>query len=113
MPEPVRQDNPAQEHASGCFVRLAWMLIGNLILAVCALSIIKSSGTFFSLADLVFWATVAAAIWLRYLDVSRLGGQTVYGQPATMAHWHRYAVLLPAAALVVWIIAHVGAQAGT
>lgn len=113
MPEPVRQDDPAQEHTSGCFVRLAWMLICNVILAICALSIIKSSGTFFSLTDLVFWAAVAAAIWLRYMDIARLGGQTVYGHPATMAHWHRYALRFPAAALGIWIIAHIVAWART
>lgn len=113
MPGPVKPNTPAQDRASGCFVRLAWMLIGSVILAFSALSIATSSGTVFSVVDLVFWATVAGAIWLRYIDISRLEGQTVYGQPATMAHWHRYALRFPAAALGIWIIAHIVAWART
>jgi hypothetical protein len=106
VPERVQQDTPNQEHASGCFVRLAWMLVANVILVISALSIVRNGGVSFSLADVVFWAAAAGAIWLRHVDVSRLGGETVYGRPATMADWRRYAVLLLAVAVVVWVVAH-------
>jgi hypothetical protein len=54
VPERVQQDTPNQEHASGCFVRLAWMLVANVILVISALSIVRNGGVSFSLADVVF-----------------------------------------------------------
>jgi hypothetical protein len=112
MPEPVQRTGQGQQHAGGCFVRLGWMLIGNAILVLCTLSIAKRGGSFLSWADAVFWGTVAAVVWLRYMDICRLGGETVFGQPAGMDHWRRYALGLPAAALVAWSIAHAVAWAG-
>jgi hypothetical protein len=106
MPRPENQNPPTQVNASGCFVRLVWMLLSNIVLVVCALFISKHT-TNFSLADVVFWCTVVVALWLRYIDITRLGGQTAYGQPATLAHWRRYAVLLTCLAFVLWFVAHV------
>jgi hypothetical protein len=94
-----------QVSAGGCLVRLGWILLGNVLLVAAALSIIGSD-TFLSLADAVYWALVAGMIGLRYLDVTRLRGQTAMGQPATLAHWRRYSMVLAGLALVGWSIAH-------
>jgi hypothetical protein len=103
------QDSPApsgNDSLSGCLVRLAWMLVANICLFVLAVLIAQNRETTFAVADLAYWAVVAAAVAIRYLDIQRFRGQTVTSEPATMAHWRRYVMLFPAAALVVWGIAH-------
>ena len=102
---PTPPDFP-QERASGCLVRLCWMVLGNLALIVLARSIWLHEGSFLCLADLGFWLTVLAMAALRYVDVARLGGRTVYGQPATLRHWRLYALVLGLAALALWGLAH-------
>jgi hypothetical protein len=61
-------------------------------------------------ADAVFWATAGLVIAVRYLDIKRFHGQTVTSQPATMAHWRRYAVFMLGISLVIWSLAHVMAR---
>lgn len=91
---------------SGCLVRLAWMLFGNVALFISAAFIAQHTASLFSLADLVFWTVAAALLVVRRLDIERFGGQTAMGEPATMAHWRRYAVRLLAVSLVAWALAH-------
>ena len=105
MATPQKEVLPNQDAASGCLVRLVWMLLGNLVLVISALSISHRAASF-SGADVVFWVTVVAVIWLRYIDITRLHGQTATGTPATMAHWRRYSMLMAAGAFALWIIAH-------
>lgn len=107
-----KQDSlPNEENASGCFVRLVWMLLGNIVLAISAISIAKHS-SLLSAADAVFWGTVVVLIWVRHIDVARLHGQTAAGQPATMAHWRRYAILLVSLSSLLWIVVHAIAWKG-
>ena len=49
----------------------------------------------------IFWGTVGAMIAFRFWDVTRLGGQTTSGEPATLATFKRYSltVSMTAAAL--------------
>ncbi len=105
MKVPEKEVLPNQDTASGCLVRLLWMLLGNIVLAASAMSISHRT-TFFSGADLVFWVTVVTIIWLRYIDIARFHGQTVTGAPANMSQWRRYCVLMAAVAFAIWIIAH-------
>jgi hypothetical protein len=95
-----------QRSGVGVLVRLGWLAVGNLVLAICAIAIAKHSGSFLSPADAVFWATVAILVWLRRFDITRMGGETAAGQPATLRHWRRYVGLLFAVALALWLIAH-------
>lgn len=101
-----------QQTAGGCFVRLVWMLLGNVLLAAVTMAIGKG-GRSLSLADAAFWCLVAGMIALRYVDVKRLHGQTAMGKPATFADWRRYSIVLAAGAFVCWIIAHLVARSGT
>jgi hypothetical protein len=55
---------------------------------------------------LVFWSAVLLLVVVRYVDVRFLKGSTVFGQPASMQHWRRYAVLLIGASVVIWGVAH-------
>lgn len=98
-----RQNQPG---GAGCAVRLSWMLLGNVVLAFTAAKIFLDGGGLFSPANAVFWAVVVLMIWLRRIDITRMNGQTATGEPATLAHWNRYAMLLAVISLAVWGGAH-------
>jgi hypothetical protein len=42
----------------------------------------------------------------RYVDITRFKGDTAYGEPATLAHWRRYALSLLVGSIVVWVVIH-------
>jgi hypothetical protein len=110
MTQPKNQDLPTQVQLSGCLVRLGWMLVGHAALVLCAALIAQHTRSFLSPADLAFWAVAALTIGVRYLDIRKFAAQTVMGEPATMAHWRRYALMLVGVALVLWGLAHVVAR---
>ena len=91
---------------AGCFLRLVWMMIGNLILLFCAITIAQSQSSLLGVADVFYWATVGCVLAARYVDIRYLKGLTTDGDPASMVHWRRYAVLLGVAATVLWFAVH-------
>ncbi len=103
--------SPPHDSLSGCLVRLAWMFLGNGALFVLAVFIAQGPRAAISALDAAYWAVVAALIGLRYLDIKAFKGQTATSEPATMAHWRRYAVIVLAASLVGWGLAHAVAWA--
>lgn len=88
------------------FLRLFWMFLGIMGLMLCVLRILHNRETFFSAADAVYVLLVPLLIGARYLDVTRFRGTTTYGEPATLVHWRRYAVVLLASSAVIWCAAH-------
>ena len=107
MPKAQNQTPPpSHDSASGCLVRLSWMLIGNVALFISGIFIARHAGGFLSVADAAFWAVVTLMIGVRYLDISRFKGQTVMAGPATMGHWRRYVAIILLAALAGWGLAH-------
>lgn len=100
------EDRPANTSLLGCLIPVFWMLVGNGLLAFCALVIAANQTSFLSAADALYWITVGCLLAARYTDVRYLGGRTSEGTPATMADWRRYAIVLAAASIVVWIVAH-------
>lgn len=106
IPEvPVEPRAPEQANL-GCLVRLAWMFLGNGLLALSAGVIAGHRSSVFSVADLVFWADVGMLVGLRYLDITRLQGLTAAGTPATRRHWRRYVMALLIVAATAWALAH-------
>jgi hypothetical protein len=91
--------------AGGCLIRLGWTLLGSVALFFSAVAIAYHGGLL-SVADGVFWGTVAACIVLRYVDVRMAGSQTVMGGPATLSHWRRYVVFMIVVGAAVWGLAH-------
>jgi hypothetical protein len=90
----------------GLFVRIFWMLLGNAILFFAALSIFQHKGEILHTADIVYWATTAALVIARYLDIKFWKGLTATGQPATMSHWRKYTVILLVCLTAVWAALH-------
>ena len=97
----------SQSEATGCLpavLRLLWLIVGNVALFLLATLIAQRSSL--SELDFVFWATVAALILVRYIDITRLHGSTKDGEPASLQHWRRYVLLLLLASGALWGMAH-------
>ena len=104
----IQNDRTTDKQGGGLsiVVRLFWMFFGNAILFISIISIFQHKGGVFHTADVVFWITAAALVFVRYLDIKLCGGLTVMGLPASMAHWSKYAILLLIFSTAVWAIAH-------
>jgi hypothetical protein len=100
------QNQEGHNTFAGCAVRLFWMGAGNLLLAFFAVLLAQRQMLALSFLDLGYWLTAGAMVGVRWLDVSRLHGLTVEGEPATKADWRRYARGLPAVSAGVWVLAH-------
>jgi hypothetical protein len=109
--DPIQVDAPSASSSIGCLARMFWMILGNLILVLVAAAIWRNSSALsLSLADLVYWALVASLIAVRYLDIRHFGGKTSDGErAATMTDWIRYASIVVAVTLVVWLVLHAAA----
>lgn len=106
MPQPSSPSSPPAE-GMGCIaglVRVTWLLFGNVVPVFLAVFIAEKDG--FSILDIFYWAAVAGLLLVRYIDITRLGGLTGDGEPATLRHWKRYAVRLVPVFAGVWVIAH-------
>ena len=95
---------PTQTGFLGLMVRLIWMLFGNAALALLAVHIAQAGS--FSMVDVLFWAVVVVMVGVRYIDVTRFGGLTAEGEPATLRHWRRYTGYLLAASAGLYTLAH-------
>lgn len=108
MPKPDVPSRIAPQRntsALAILARVYWMLLGNIIVVLSAVMIGRSPQGL-SLHDAAFWAGSASLLVVRYVDVTRLQGTTAEGEPATMAHWRRYAVTVAVVAGVAWVTAH-------
>lgn len=89
---------------AGLLARLFWLVGGNLALLGAAAVILRDDLAALSWMSLLFWLFAGALIGVRYLDVTRLGGLTSDGKPATLADFRRYGVKLLAFAAVLWLV---------
>jgi hypothetical protein len=105
MVEQSAVDKGRSQSGVGCLVRFLWMAVGNGVLGILLVFIAQRKGFVLGFIDALFALTVLVLIGLRWLDVSRLNGQTVEAEPATLAHWRRYALGLAGVALMCWLAA--------
>jgi len=77
----------------GILLRMVWMLVGPAAIYV-ALALVAVRGDAFpSTLDLIVWGSVTLVLAARWIDIVRCRGQTAQGEPATLAHWRRFAAL--------------------
>lgn len=105
MQDEQKEDGPANASVLGCLIPTFWMLVGNGLLALCALAI-AAGETSYGVADVLYWITVGCLLATRYADIRYLAGKTSEGKPATMAHYRRYTIILIVVSAVVWIVVH-------
>lgn len=104
------QQQNTPDHApapAGCALRLFWMLIGNAIVYASLAMIAMNGEGFPSALDGVVWLTVALTIVARRVDITRWAGKTASGEPATLAHWRRYAIAVVSLTALASVLAHV------
>ncbi len=86
--------------------RVLWFAIGPIALFLITVRILGSDSGWFTVLDASFWALVVLMVWCRWCDQRSGMATTSFGEPATWADYHRYALLLPLVALVAWIAAN-------
>lgn len=92
-----------QARQMGCLAlvaRMTWLFFGNIALLALTLSLTRRQG--FSGWDVAFWSLALGLIGVRYLDVTRLGGFSTDGKPATLADWRRYSLKMLAFAVAAY-----------
>jgi hypothetical protein len=84
------------------FVRLYWMLLGNMAVAISAAAV-ASAPAALSAADAVLGVSLLSLIAARYADIAYLDGATAEGEPATLSDFRRYAAGVAVFGLALWI----------
>lgn len=87
-------------------LRIFWMLVGNFILLIACLYILNENIVGFTWLDALFWITLALALTARYIEITCYQGRKADGEPASRAHWVRYALILTAIAAAGWLAVH-------
>jgi hypothetical protein len=102
------KNQPVDKHDSifSLFLRVFWMLVGNTILVILTIFILRGEKWTFHAVDVVFWVTVLALILARYLDIKFYCGLTSTGEPASMVNWRKYAIVFVMCSAVIWVLAH-------
>jgi hypothetical protein len=90
---------------SHLFVRVGWMLLGNVLLVFFAVAILLEPAWTFTWKDALFWSAAATVVVLRWIDVTRMGGLTAQGEPATRRDVARYAAGVLVVSGAVWSLA--------
>ena len=106
MSTPANQTTDKQRGALAILARLFWMFFGNFIMMISAVTILMGEGSSTRIPDIIFWCVVPAMIIVRFLDIKFLDGQTTTGEPATLSHWRKYAILLIIISAIIWSAAH-------
>ncbi len=82
------------------------MLVGNVLIGSSAIAIARNKEGMFSWGDIILPFATISVIVARYYDISKSGGLTATGKQATLAQWRRYAAIISAVAIALWIGAH-------
>lgn len=82
------------------------MFLGNFTLMICAANVLMGESSSTRASDTIFWCMVLAMIIVRFLDIKFLNGQTATGEPATLSHWLKYAIVLIIISAIIWSAAH-------
>ncbi len=90
----------------GCLLRLFWMMVGNIALFLCGIAIYQNPTGYLSIADALYWALAGCLVAARFADVQYYEGTTAEGNPATLADWRRYALLVVIVAVIGWLVIH-------
>jgi hypothetical protein len=105
MDEPNHEE-VKHDPLAGCLLRLFWMIVGNALLAFCAVSIVGGPSRLLGLEDAFYWALVGCLLAVRYVDIQYFNGQTADGDTASMADWRRYVVRVGVVSAGLWLVAH-------
>jgi hypothetical protein len=106
MSAPINQPIDKQSGIWALLLRPFWMFLGNFVLLISAANIFAGESKTSYVSDLIFWTGVISLVIVRFIDIKFLDGQTATGQPASIKHWLRYAIVLVIISAVIWAAAH-------
>jgi len=102
----LTHDQDQQTRGVGAiFLRVYWMFLGNIVLALSFLGIATGDNPF-GWGDVGYWFAIVTMTAARYVDITRYEGLTGTGERATVADWRKYAMGLVVGGLVAWLGAH-------
>ncbi|HPO13354.1 MAG TPA: hypothetical protein PLI09_07915 [Candidatus Hydrogenedentes bacterium] len=87
-------------------LRIFWMLVGNFILLITCLYILNERISGFTWLDILYWVALVLALAARYIEITYYQGRKADGEPATRAHWVRYALIMLVLATAGWLAVH-------
>ena len=96
----------AAASATSCLLRLVWILFGHGALYLALGLIAASDAPLPSHLDAIAAAAIVLTLGARYLDIAHHRGLTVYGDPASLWHWRRHALVLLGLAVPAWLLVH-------
>ncbi len=106
-------DGQSPSESTGCLpviLRITWLMWGNFALLACAALVAQKIAPVVS--DVLLFMIAGGLIAVRYVDITRFKGETADGEPATLAHWRRYAIIVMLTSAVAWGFARVAASQG-
>ncbi len=86
--------------------RLTWVLLGPVAIAGIAWGILSSGSGWLTALDAAFAVVIGLMLLGRWIEHRSGTATTLTGQPATVAHFRRYVVILVPAAAAVWAVAN-------
>jgi hypothetical protein len=99
-----RQPSEGADHAGlGALARIGWMVVGTVLILSLGMAIASQPAWSFGARDVFYWGAVLGTGFLRFVDVTKLNGQTTKGDRATLADLHRYLVVLAAFSSLLWV----------
>jgi len=104
----VTNRDPNASSLMALLLRVTWTMIGNAVVFFAAAHIVIDKPGKLSHVDIIYWAGAVALVVARLVDITRYGGKTTEGEPATLAHGIRYSVIVGITAAVVWLAVHAG-----
>lgn len=86
--------------------RLFWMLFGPMLLLLLCVYILNSGTGWVTLVDGAFFVVLGAILLARWIEYRSGHALTATGEPATAAHFRRYALGLLLICGAVWVLAN-------
>jgi hypothetical protein len=107
---PISKDEPSsavleQQPQAGELMRAIWLFWGSAALGLTGAVVSKGAPWTLSWVDALFWAVAVSMFLARFFDVTRFGGRTAEGKPATMRDFRMYAAKLLLVAGGMWAAA--------
>jgi hypothetical protein len=86
--------------------RIFWMMVGPMLLAILAVSIVSIGNGWFTAADFGFLGVLGLLITARWLEFHAGSPQTSTGEPATPDHLRRYVLGALLIGVGIWVAAN-------
>jgi hypothetical protein len=88
-------------------LRLYWMFIGHIAVIMAAVGICANQLQSSILINSLYFLAAICLPVSRYIEIKKYHGETAEGEPATMAHWKRFTIMVAAYSIALWVVVQV------